>query len=435
MERQAMKDLEAWKNRRDRKPLLIRGARQVGKTWLMQEFGRRFFRNVAYVNFEGNPRMRAAFAADYDTQRLLRALQIETGTSIVPGETLIIFDEVQEVPQALTSLKYFAENAPEYHIVAAGSLLGVALHPGTSFPVGKVDLIDLFPLTFLEFLDATDNSQLRDLLEHPDLVLVHSFRDRYIELLRQYYYVGGMPAMVTAWVADHDTQEVRRLQRNLLAFYDQDFSKHAPLNAVPRMRMVWNAIPAQLARENRRFIYGQVQQGARAKEFELALQWLEDAGLLTRVYRVTKPGIPLAAYMDQQAFKVYFLDVGLLSAMADLDARTLLEGNRVFEEFKGSLTEQYVLEQLVADLHLRAFYHTTEHSSGEIDFLVEQRGNVVPIEVKATENLRSRSLQAYCQKYKPRYAVRTSLSDFRKESWLVNIPLYALHFLETIEEF
>lgn len=434
MDRHAMQELKAWKERRDRKPLIIRGARQVGKTWLMKEFGRTCFRNVAYVNFEDNSRMQSVFEGGYDTTRLISALQIETGVSITPEDTLIIFDEVQEVPKALTSLKYFNENAPQYAIVAAGSLLGVALRQGTSFPVGKADFLDLYPLDFREFLDAMKHQQLNELIGDRDVDMITSFRETYMDLLKQYYYIGGMPAAVMAYLDTHNFDEVRRIQKNLLAFYDQDFSKHAPIRIMPRMRMIWNAIPTQLAKENRKFVYSQVQKGARAKEFELAIQWLEDCGLLTKVYRITKPDIPLNGYMDAQSFKLYILDVGLLGAMGDLDPKTLIEGSSIFEEFKGSLTEQYVLQQLVSDLGLRAFYHTTENSTGEVDFLVQKGGNVIPIEVKGAENLKSRSLRAYCDKYAPRYAIRTSLSNFRKETWLVNIPLYAIDLVGSVEK-
>ncbi len=434
MDRQAMKKLQVWKEKRNRKPLIIRGARQVGKTWLMKEFGRTCFQNVAYVNFDNNPRMQSVFERGYDTARLISALQIETGIRITPEETLIIFDEVQEVPKALSSLKYFSENAPEYAIVAAGSLLGIALHEGTSFPVGKAEFLNLYPLSFREFLDAVGHKDLDELIMKKDTAMMTSFRTTYIDLLKQYYYVGGMPDVVATYLESHDFGEIRQVQRNLLTFYDQDFSKHAPVEIVPRMRMIWNAVPMQLAKENRKFIYGQIREGARAKDFELAIQWLEDCGLLSKVYRITKPDVPLNAYMDVSSFKLYALDVGLLGAMGDLDAKTLIEGNRIFEEFKGSLTEQYVLQQLVSDLGLRAFYHTTEHSTGEIDFLVQQGSNVIPIEVKAAENLKSKSLQAYSHKYAPHFAVRTSLSNFRTESWLVNIPLYAIALLRSIEE-
>lgn len=434
MDRYAMKKLQTWKEEKNRKPLIIRGARQVGKTWLMREFGRTCFQNVAYVNFDNNPRMQNVFDSGYNTTRLISALQIETGVKITPGETLIIFDEVQEVPKALTSLKYFSENAPEYAIIAAGSLLGVALHKGTSVPVGRAEFLDLYPLNFREFLDAMKHNDLNEPIANKGIALITSFRETYIDLLKQYYYVGGMPEAVATYIETGDFGEVRRIQKNLLTFYDQDFSKHAPTEIVPRMRMIWNAVPTQLAKENRKFIYGQIREGARAKDFELAIQWLEDCGLLTKVERITKPDIPLNGYLDLSSFKLYVLDVGLLGAMGDLDAKTLIEGSDIFEEFKGSLTEQYVLQQLVSDLGLRAFYHTTEHSSGEIDFLVQKGSNVIPIEVKAAENLKSKSLRAYCDRYAPKYAARISLSSFRKESWLVNIPLYAIALLDSIEE-
>jgi len=434
MDRQAMKKLQAWKEGTHRKPLIIRGARQVGKTWLMKEFGRTCFQNVAYVNFDNNPSMQSVFAGGYDIAHLISALQIATDTKITPKDTLIIFDEVQEVPEALASLKYFAENAPEYAIVAAGSLLGVALHNRASFPVGKVEFLDLHPLNFREFLDAMGKEQLNKLIEKKDVDLINSFRDTWAGLLKQYYYIGGMPEAVTTYLNTKDFAAVRQIQKDLLASYDQDFSKHTPVETVPRIRMVWNALPTQLARENRKFVYGQIRGGARAKDFELAIQWLEDSGLVTKVSRITKPDVPLNGYMDVQTFKLYVLDVGLLGAMGDLEVKTLIDGSSIFEEFKGSLTEQYVLQQLISDLNLHAFYYTAAHNMGEIEFVVQRAQDVIPIEVKAAENLKSQSLVAYCKKYTPKYAIRTSMSGFRKQSWMMNIPLYAIALLDSVED-
>jgi predicted AAA+ superfamily ATPase len=434
MDRDAMRKLQDWRQKKNRKPLIIRGARQVGKTWLMKEFGRIAFQNVDYFNFDNNPRMQSVFDGGYDIERLLLALQIESGVKITPDNTLIIFDEVQEVPKALASLKYFSENAPEYAIIAAGSMLGIALHSGTSFPVGKAEFLDLYPLSFPELLDATGHNDLRKLVDTKNIALITAFRETYIDLLKQYYYVGGMPEAVVTYLESKDFDAVRHVQKNLLTFYDQDFSKHAPADIVPRMRMVWEAVPTQLARENRRFVYGQIREGARAREYELAIQWMVDCGLLTKVHRIVKPDVPLNAYIDTRSFKLYFLDVGLLGAMGDLDEKVLIEGSSIFEEFKGSLTEQYVLQQLISDLGMTPFYYVAEHAIAEVDFLVQKRQNVIPIEVKATENLQAKSLRAYCDRYAPKYAVRTSMSNFRKESWLVNIPLYAIALLDSIEE-
>ena len=430
MYRSALTKLQEWKDRPKRKPLIIRGARQVGKTWLMKEFGRTSFANTAYINFDNNRRMRILFEDDYDLKRIITALQIESGVKITPEDTLIVFDEVQEVPQALTALKYFYENAPEYAVVAAGSLLGIAMHQGTNFPVGKVDELQLYPLSFREFLLATENAPLVDLLDHLDWPLITTFKSKYIDLLRQYYYVGGMPEAVAAYVERGDFAEVRTIQNALLAAYEQDFSKHAPNNIVPRLRMVWQSIPAQLAKENRKFIYGMLREGARAKDFEVALQWLADCGLIHRVHRVSKPGMPLKAYHDLTAFKLYLLDVGLLTAMGDIDVRTLLGGNDIFVEFKGALTEQYVLQQLIAEVGVTPYYWSSEHGTGEIDFLFQLAGTIIPLEVKAEENLRARSLRSFNEKYPGLRPVRTSMSDHRQEAWMENWPLYAIGNLE-----
>jgi len=426
MKRNEMTYLTAWKASSTRKPLIIRGARQVGKTWLMKEFGRREYQKCAYVNFESNPILRTLFTDNFDIQRILTAIQIETGVTVEPGNTLIILDEIQEASGAITSLKYFQENAPEYHVVSAGSLLGVALNNHTSFPVGKVAFLDLYPFNFIEFLEAINEKPLADLLTTHDWVLVQSFKSRYTELLKQYYYVGGMPEAVLAFSQNTDFKEVREIQRRILIAYEQDFSKHAPHEIVPRIRMLWNAIPAQLAKENRKFIYGIIRHGARAKDYELAISWLIDCGLIYKVNNVNKPAIPLKAYENFNAFKLFLVDVGLLAAMTELDAKTLLEGNTLFEEFKGALTEQYVLQQLVSQKEGSIYYWSPETLRAEIDFLVQISGHVVPVEVKAAENLQAKSLKAYCQKYQPKMAIRTSMSDFRTEEWMTNLPLYAI---------
>lgn len=429
MFRNAINDLIRWKNLKDRKPLIIRGARQVGKTWLMKEFGKTQFERCAYINFDSNERMENLFSGNLDIKRILTALQIESGVKIDAENTLIIFDEVQEVPRALTSLKYFYENAPEYYIIAAGSLLGIALHPDTSFPVGKVDFLDLYPLDFLEFSSALGNKDLAELLKSKDFSLIRSFKGKYIDLLKQYYYIGGMPEAIVSFIDTQDYTRVREVQNRLLMAYEQDFSKHAPNEAVPRIRMLWKSIPAQLARENRKFIYGLIRQGARAREFELAMMWLIDCGLVYKVGRVTKPDMPLIAYQDFNAFKLFVLDVGLLSAMSGLDLKSLLEGNKVFEEFKGALTEQYVLQQLITSKKITPYYWSAEKGTAEIDFIFQIGMDIVPLEVKAAENLQAKSLKIYCQKFKPKHAIRISMSDYRQEDWLTNLPLYAVNIL------
>ncbi len=424
MERDLFIKLEKWKNKKKRKPLIIQGARQVGKTWIMKEFGARYFKDTVYINFDNNEKIKAVFDEDYDIPRIISAIKIEYGKSFDVEDTLIIFDEIQEAPKALASLKYFYENAPQYAIMAAGSLLGVALHQGTSFPVGKVDFMQLYPLNFSEFLCALGENQLAQLLESNDYKLINAYSTKYTDLLRKYYYIGGMPEAVQTFIETDDFYEVREIQKSLLKYYEEDFSKHAPKEVVPRIMMVWNSIPSQLAKENRKFIYGAMREGARAKDFELAIQWLEDAGLIIRNYRVTKPDIPLIAYMEMSSFKMFMLDVGLLGAKANIHAKVLLDGCRIFEEFKGALTEQFVAQQLKSSGR-EFYYYSTENSSGEIDFVIQQEMRCIPIEVKAEENLRARSLRAFCEKYKPEIAIRTSMSNYREQDWMINVPLYA----------
>lgn len=429
MFRNAINDLIKWKNLKVKKPLIIRGARQVGKTWLMKEFGKTQYEKCAYINFDDNERMISLFNGNLDIKRILSGLQIESGVSIDDSSTLIIFDEVQEVPRALTSLKYFYENAPQYHIIAAGSLLGIALHPGTSFPVGKVDFMDLYPLDFLEFILASGNESLVELLKNKDFSMIRSFKGKYIDLLKQYYYIGGMPEAVATFIDTQDYTIVRQVQNRLLAAYEQDFSKHAPNEAVPRIRTLWKSAPAQLARENRKFVYGLIRQGARAREYELAMMWLTDCGLMHKVGRVTKPGMPLMAYQDFNAFKLFMLDVGLLSAMSGLDLKSLLNGNKIFEEFNGALTEQYVLQQLIASKKITPYYWSAEKGTAEIDFIFQIGMDIVPLEVKAAENLQAKSLKSYYRQYMPKYAIRISMSDYRHDDWLTNVPLYAINIL------
>lgn len=361
MKRFALERLKEWKEKPNRKPLIIRGARQVGKTWLMKEFGKTFFEKVAYVNFDSNTRMQQVFDGEINIERIVLAISAETGISVNPENTLLIFDEVQEVPKALSSLKYFCENAPEYAVVAAGSLLGVALHKGTSFPVGKVDFMDLYPLTFQEFLCALGEERFVEILRGKDTDMVTMFKSKYIDRLREYYFVGGMPEVVQTYVDTKDFNQVREIQKNLLNYYQQDFSKHAEISLVPRLNLVWNSIPMQLAKENKKYIYGQVRKGARAKDFELAIQWLLDCGLIHKVHRIEKPALPLKAYMNLDIFKIYLLDVGLLMAMTGLNAQVIIDGNRIFTEFKGALTEQYILQQLIAGENVEPYYYSAEN--------------------------------------------------------------------------
>lgn len=426
MERYAMQKLVQWKQRKNRKPLILKGARQVGKTWLMQEFGKQYFKNTAYVNFDRNDHMADVFEQDYNVERILMAINIETGVKIVPGETLIIFDEIQENPRAIASLKYFCEDAPEYAIIAAGSLLGVAIHKGVSFPVGKVDTLELHPLCFREFLSAVGEEGLVSLLDNKDTALMEVFQDKYIDWLKKYYFIGGMPEVVATFIDNKDFSEVRYLQKRIIELYEDDFSKHTTENELPRIRMVWNSIPMQLAKENKKFFFGKIKEGARAKDFELAIEWLQDCGLIKKVYNVSKPAMPLKAYIEFSAFKLYLLDVGLLGAMSELDAKSILQGNTIFTEFKGAMTEQYVLQQLVSDTEYTPYYFSESKSEGEIDFLVQKGMDVIPIEVKAEENLRAKSLKVFCNKYQPNIAIRTSMSNYREQEWMTNIPLWVI---------
>ena len=426
MYRVAIEKLYKWKESKRRKPLIIEGARQVGKTWLMKEFGKKAYADTVYINFDSNSRMAELFSSDLNTDRLIMGIEIYAGKKIDSNNTLLIFDEVQEVPRALSSLKYFYENAPQYHIVCAGSLLGIALHGGTSFPVGKVDFLSLYPLSFKEFLIATTGERFAELLDKQDYPMITSFRQTYIDALKQYYFVGGMPEAVQSFTEEKDFNEVRKIQKRILDAYEQDFSKHAPIEIVPKIRMIWNSIPSQLAKENKKFIYGLVREGGRAKEYETAIMWLCDCGLVHRVSRVNAAGIPLKAYEDLKAFKLFIVDVGLLGCMTGLRQLTLLDVNDLFTEFKGALTEQYVCQQLKTINDLNVYYYTNDRGSCEVDFIIDNGEQIVPVEVKAEVNLKAKSLKTYREKFNPEISVRTSMADYKKEEGLVNLPLYAV---------
>jgi len=424
--RTALEQLKKWKTKKRRKPLIIRGARQVGKTWLMKEFGKSEYASVVYVNFDNNERMKALFEGGLEVERLVIGLELYAGHKIDPDNTLLIFDEVQEAPKALSSLKYFNEDAPQYQIVCAGSLLGVALHQGTSFPVGKVEFLDLYPLSFFEFMMAMGKERYVELLQKGDFDMATAFKQDYVDLLKHYYYVGGMPEVVQAFADNRDFNEAREIQQRILAAYEQDFSKHAPNEVVPRIRMLWNSVPAQLAKENKKFIYGLVKEGARAKEYELAMLWLTDCGLVHKVHRVSAPNLPLKAYEDLKAFKLFLVDVGLLSCMVGIRQDVLLDGNELFKEFKGALTEQYVLQQLKTVKGLNVYYWTAERGTAEVDFVIDTGSDVIPIEVKAEQNLQAKSLKVYHEKFQPKLSIRTSMADYKREDWLLNLPLWAI---------
>ncbi len=426
MYRYATENLDKWKNSKNRKPLIIEGARQVGKTWIMKEFGKKSYNKTVYINFDSNVQMAELFSIDLNVERIIMGLELYAGHKINPSDTLIIFDEVQEVPKALSSLKYFYENSPEYHIVCAGSLLGIALHEGTSFPVGKVDFLKLYPLSFKEFLMAIGLERFAELLDKKDYDMIKSFKRTYIDALKQYYYVGGMPEVVASFADEKDFNEARKIQKRILTAYEQDFSKHAPKEIVPKIRMLWNSIPSQLAKENKKFIYGLIREGARAKDYETAIMWLSDCGLVHKVSRINAPNIPLKAYEDLKAFKLFIVDVGLLGAMVGLNQRTLLNGNELFTEFKGALTEQYVMQQLAVNQDLGIYYYTNDRNTCEVDFIVDNGDNIIPLEVKAEINLKAKSLKTYREKFKPEISIRSSMADYSEENGLVNIPLYAI---------
>lgn len=425
MKRNAIKELYEWKENNGRKPLVILGARQVGKTWLMKEFGKEAYKKCAYVNFEDNDDLRGLFEHDFDILRIIANLQWTTGVTI-DEDTLIILDEIQEAPRGITALKYFQEKAPQYHVIAAGSLLGIAMHKNDSFPVGKVDFMHLYPLSFYEFLNAIGEKKMVDLLQAKDWTMLTMVRAKFEERLRQYYFVGGMPAAVLAFVNDGDLNKVRTIQKSIIEAYERDFSKHAPAIEVPRIRMVWHSIPSQLSKENRKFIYGMIKEGARAKDFELAIEWLKDAGLIYKVNRCKKAQLPLAAYEDFSAFKMFLSDIGLMGAMSNIPVQSLLNGNMLFSDFKGALTEQFVLQQMKTNQTLSIYYWSADNSRGEIDFLVQQEEKVIPIEVKAEENLQAKSLRMFVERNPGLKGCRFSMSPYREQDWLVNYPLYSV---------
>ena len=433
MQRTAILKLKEWKESKNHKPIIIEGARQVGKTWLMKEFGKQYYEQVVYLHFDNNQKLTALFENDYEIPRLIEAFEILSGIKINPDNTLIIFDEIQECPRALTSLKYFYENAPEYDIIAAGSLLGLMHHEGTGFPVGKVSFLNLYPMNFFEFARALGEEKLIELIEKKDFQMITVFKNDFEKLVKMYCYIGGMPEVVQNFVDNRNYKKVREIQKNILASYENDFSKHVSSNTVEKIRMLWRAIPSQLAKENKKFIYNVIKTGARAKEYELALLWLKDAGLVYQVNRIKKPDLPLIAYQDLDAFKLFIVDVGLLSALTNLDVKTILEKTQIFEEFKGAIAEQYVYQQLKSVDDIPIFYWSNDSSRSEIDFVIQHGEYVVPVEVKAEKNLKAKSLNNFIQEYKSKKSVRTSLADYKlNDNNLYDIPLYAISNIEEI---
>ena len=426
MERTTIQQLKEWKSKSDRKPLLIHGARQVGKTWLLREFAKREYRKEAYIVCRKNELARQLFSQDFNIDRILRGLRALSGVDITPHDTLIILDEVQDIPEALESLKYFKEEAPEYHIAVAGSLLGISLHQDVSYPVGKVNVINLYPMNFEEFLLAKGENEACKLLQSRDYDTLNLLHEKYTDLLRQYYYVGGMPEAVKKYVETGALQEVRDIQEGILQGYGLDFSKHAPKEQVPRIRMVWSSIPSQLFKENKKFIYGALRKGARAHDFEMAIQWLIDAGLIYKVPRCTKPELPLSIYEDLSAFKLYMLDFGLMGGLVKTDPANILIKNDIFKEYKGGMTEQYVLQQMKSKDIAPVYYHKTDDSRLEIDFLIQRKGEMIPIEVKAEGNVRSNALSQFLSHRPDLQAERYSMLPYKRQGNLTNIPLYAV---------
>lgn len=424
MERAIMHQLKAWKKSPNRKPLILNGARQVGKTYILKAFGQQEYESIAYISLDNNKEAVSIFQIDYDVHRIIRSLSALLHVYIEPDKTLIILDEIQESPLALNSLKYFSEDAPQYHVVVAGSLLGISLHQGVSFPVGKVDILKMFPMSFEEFLLAIGEKTLVEEMEHANFAVMDSLALRLTDCLRQYYYVGGMPAAVKEYAVTHNFMEVRNIQKQILFGYQRDFSKHAPAQQVPRINIIWDSIPSQLAKDNKKFIYGALKPGGRAKEFELGIQWLIDAGLVYRVYRASTPRAPLKFYEDLTAFKLFILDVGLMGAMTDTDSADVLVKDSIFKEYKGAFTELYVYTQLAIH-QIPIYYFSANDSLVEIDFLIQYQGKVIPVEVKAEENVHSKSLKTYISKYPNLHGLRLSMKPYKRQDWMTNIPLYA----------
>lgn len=427
MERSIYSSLKKWKDSPTRKPLILQGARQVGKTYILKEFGAREYSEVVYINCDDNNDMQNMFV-DYDVDRIIRSMSAISGVSIKPSTTLLILDEIQEVERGLASLKYFCEKAPEYHVAVAGSLLGITLHEGTSFPVGKVDMLYMYPMDFEEFLLAMGKEQLVELLRSNSWAALTPLRGMLTELLRQYYFVGGMPEAVKTYVERGDIWEVRSIHSKIIDAYRNDMSKHVPKQQVQRINMVWNSIPSQLARDNKKFIYGALRKGARANDFGIAIQWLVDSGLVHKVHRISKPVVPLKFYEDMASFKLFLLDCGLLGALSETPPEQILIGDNVFEEYKGAFTENYVLQQLKSLSRTFVYYYSNDNSTLEIDFVVQHEAHVIPIEVKAEENLRAKSLRQFVTDNAGLHGVRFSMSDYREQDWLTNVPLWAVRW-------
>lgn len=425
MKREIESKLIAWKNSTHRKPLIVMGARQVGKTYLLQQFGKNHYEHLAYINCDNNPQVANLFAEGYDIERILLAIGAITKVPIIAGKTLIVLDEIQELRHGLTALKYFCELAPQHHVAVAGSLLGITMHHGESAPVGKVDIINMYPLTYTEFLLAIGQEQLLQILKSKDWRTIQMLKLEFIKYLRIYYFVGGMPEAVLKYIETNDAMSVRNVQNNILAIYHSDMSKHASPQEVVRITQVWQSIPSQLARENKKFIYGAIKSGARAREFELAIQWLQDAGLVIRVNRASKANLPLKFYENLSAFKLYMLDTGMLGALGNVPPEQLLTKDNELSGIKGAFTENYVVSQIITMRDVTICYYSNENHTLEIDMLLQERSNIWPIEIKAEENLRSKSLRTFVNDNPELIGLRFSMSDYRDQQWMRNIPLYA----------
>ena len=429
MNRDILKKLIIWKNKKDRKPLILRGARQVGKTWIMKHFGELEYQNVSYFNMDNDKILSNIFETNFDTDRIINELKLYSGINIEKNKTLIIFDEIQEIPKAISSLKYFCENNNDYHIICAGSLLGIALHKGTSFPVGKIDFEDLYPLSFKEYLDAKGLNEYRQIIENQDFEKINTFKNIFIKNLKEYFYVGGMPQIVENFINEKDYDKVRDLQRNILDMYENDFSKHADKNIVPRIRQVFNSISKQLSQENKKFKYGNIEKGGRSSQYEEAILWLKDCGIVHKINRLTDIKIPARAYEEDNIFKLFFVDVGLLSCMNNLSQKTLIEGNELFIEFKGALSENFVCNELIRNKKTSLSYYTNDRSTLEIDFIVDDGYDLIPIEVKSSINLRSKSLKTFIEKFKIKKAIRYSLANYKENEIITDIPMFAINDL------
>ena len=425
-----MKELIKWKENKGRKPLILRGARQVGKTYILKEFGKENYQNIAYFNFDNDEELKNIFLHTKDPKRIIEQLVLVSEERIEPDKTLIIFDEVQECPNALNSLKYFNEDANEYHIIAAGSLLGIRLSH-TSFPVGKVEFLDMYPMTFTEFLKADGSENLVQYMESIKGFenILEVFWSRLEEKLKTYFIIGGMPEAVNSWVLKKDITEVNKIQKNILEAYEEDFSKHTTATEANRISIIWNSIPSQLAKNNKKFLYQVAKEGARAREYEGAVNWLNDANLIYKIYNITKPSMPLIAYNDLSSFKIYLNDIGLLKSMTNLSSRIIIEGNRIFEEFKGALTEIYVLQMLISSGIIKPNYFIFDNKY-EIDYLIQYENEIIPIEVKSSENISSVSFKNYNEKFKPKIRVRFSMKNLQKDDNLINIPLFMVEYLK-----